>query len=273
MLGTLVSIEVDSDAPRAQTALDEAFDRVAAFHKAMSFHEPQSDLRRLARTTGGETVSVAPETHAVLALAQQLERESAGAFNVCCASTLVARGLLPHPPEALAEGARSLTQAVALLDAPLVHIRATPWIDLGGIAKGFAVDAAVRSLQDAGLTSGLVNAGGDLRVFGSRALTVRVRDPREPAFSRPLAELSNMACATTAWALAKPEGDAEHLVRQGTELAENAPMSVTVCAPSCAAADALTKVVWLLGVESLPMLRRRDAEAFVWYRGGASERL
>jgi thiamine biosynthesis lipoprotein len=275
LLGTLVSIELDEDGDDA--ALNAAFERIAQVHAAMSFHEPGSDLRRLARANAGELLELGADTHAVLALATRLEAESEGAFNPCCAAALVERGLLPRPVDGKPPGAGRLGEALELLDdGRSVRLRATPWIDLGGVAKGYAVDAAVEALRSAGVSSGLVNAGGDLRAFGPRAVNVQVRDPRHPGQCLNLAELSDMACATTAWLLSGTgPRSAAHLVAppQATALGDNAPMSVTVFAPRCAIADALTKVVWLRGAAAGPLLRSHDAHAFVWYESGASERL
>lgn len=273
LLGTLVSMEVTADEAAGHAAMDVAFKRIAAVHQAMSFHEAQSDLRQLARSLPGQIVVVSSDTYEVLALALQLESESKGIFNVCCAARLAVRGLLPFPPDALAEGAASLLASIELLDGRRVGVRSTPWIDLGGIAKGYAVDAAVESLLAHGVEAGVVNAGGDLRVFGGQAHTLRIRDPRDPAAAIPVASVCDMACATSAWALNRPGPRTDHLVGPELGIGENAPMSVTVFAPSCAAADALTKVVWNLGAQSLPLLQSRGAEALVWYASGVSERL
>ena len=281
LLGTLVSIEVD-EAPASSAAIEQAvnqaFARVAAIHGAMSFHETTSDVRALARARAGELVAVAADTRAVLALAQRLEDESDGAFNACCAATLVRRGRLPSPTDAQPSAATTLRAAIEWLDDDRLRVLATPWIDLGGIAKGYAVDMAVEQLQAAGL-SGLVNAGGDLRVFGARSQVVRVRNPLDKRRSLPVAEITDLACATSAGALqmAVDESAATaHLVGAPAEPGDNAAASVTVFAPSCAVADALTKVVWAwVGTrpEALAdLLRRHDAQALVCHRNGTQTR-
>jgi len=289
LLGTLVSVEVDrvdlASAMAAEAAIAAALARVAAIHRAMSFHEPTSALRALARARAGDVVAVGADTHAVLALALRLERESARAFNACCAAALVERGLLPRPDDAQPSAAICLEDGVELLADGRVRVRATPWIDLGGIAKGYAVDAAVAALAAAGpaagFTGGIVNAGGDLRVFGARRLVVQVRDPAAPGRAPPVAEIAELACATSAWRLG---GDtAEHLLATAgpanasaaasADSGDNAPASVTVFAPSCAVADALTKVVWQRGAASTGLLRAHRAEALVHHRDGRRSRL
>jgi len=269
LLGTLVDIEVLAIAEVAEPALAQAFRRVAEVHAAMSFHEASSDLRRIARAAPGAVLRVAPDTHAVLALALQLEAESEGAFNACrAAATLVERDLLPRPGDAPPSGAASLAQGIELLDDGALRVLAPAWIDLGGIAKGHAVDVAVEALQASGVGGGVVNAGGDLRCFGPRPLTVHVRDARRPGVSLPLAEISDLACATSAWSLSQPERRAAHLVGAAEGVADNPVMSVSVFAPTCAVADALTKVVWLRGQDAAPLLRAHAAQALLWREHG-----
>ncbi len=73
-------------------------------------------------------------------------------------------------------------------------------IDLGGIAKGFAVDRAVEALHRHRIAAGLVNAGGDLRVFGPRSHVIDVRDPRQPDRRICRVALCNAALASSATA-------------------------------------------------------------------------
>jgi len=271
LLGTLVSIDVGNvDETRFISASDRAFARIAAIHAAMSFHEASSDLRALARARVGDTLPLHADTCAVLRLALAFEAQSGGAFNACCAAALVRRSLLPAPDDAPAPQACTLAEAIELLPDDHVHVLRPAWIDLGGIAKGYAVDAAVEELQRAGVHEGIVNAGGDLRAFGACRTTVHLRDPRSPTVTSPVAELQDMACATSAWSLMTPESKAAHIVGS---LGDNAPMSVTVFAPSCAAADALTKIVWLRRDAAADLLRAYGARALVLREDGSMQRL
>src|SRR5207237_9076434 len=86
----------------------------------------------------------------------------------------------------------------ALLSRSRVRLARAVRFDLGGIAKGFAVDRAVQILRRARLAFGLVNAGGDLRAFGNRRWPVHVRCPDAPGELLQLGSLSNGAVATSA---------------------------------------------------------------------------
>jgi thiamine biosynthesis lipoprotein len=272
LLGTLVSISTpQADEACFTRASDVAFARIAAIHEAMSFHEAGSDLRVLARARRGDIVRVNPDTQAVLRMALQLEAASAGAFNACCAQTLVMRRVLPEPMDAAPPAAATLAEGIELLDDARVLVHATAWIDLGGIAKGYAVDAAVDELLQAGLCSGVVNAGGDLRAFGPRQNTVHVRDPRRSRQTLASVEIADLACATSA---PSPAGHGtDHWVRIARSVGENAPMSVTVFAPACALADGLTKVVWSLGARAAALLHEHAASALVLSADGRLVRL
>jgi len=271
LLGTLVSIDVGNvDEAHFIGASDLAFARIAAIHAAMSFHEAGSDLRALARARAGDTLLLHADTCAVLRLALAFEAQSGAAFNACCAATLVTRSLLPAPDDAPGPQAGTLAEAIELLPDDRVRVLRPAWIDLGGIAKGYAVDAAVEELRRAGVHEGIVNAGGDLRAFGTRRTAVHLRNPRSPTVTSPVAELRDMASATSAWSLMTPDSKAAHIVGP---LGDNAPMSVTVFAPSCAAADALTKVVWLRGNAAADLLHAHNAHALVLHEHGGTQRL
>jgi thiamine biosynthesis lipoprotein len=139
-------------------------------------------------------------------------------------------------------------------------------IDLGGIAKGFAVDRAIDVLRDHGMPSGLVNAGGDLAVFGSRPETVHIRDPRDPSRLMLRVELENRALASSGHGFdpfrsASPAGSAVIDPRTG-EPAQTI-IAATVLAPSCMMADALTKVVMVAGPSAINLLEHCRAGALL----------
>ena len=291
LLGTLVEISIPH---RGEAnflhATDHAFARVQTIHNAMSFHESTSDLRALARARVGQEVSVSTDTFLTLQLAQQMERESDGVFNPTIAPELVARGLLPCPDDLdAAVEPTTLADSIVLHASNVVRILQPVWIDLGGIAKGYAVDAAVTALQQAGVTDGLVNAGGDLRVFGSVRHTLALRIPAAPSASIEVAELQDLSCATSGGYFkadanvnvnvnTSAKADAKALMLSShpaiigkRSRSMRAVASVSVVAPSCAVADALTKVVWLRGINDpmcVDLLARYSARVVMFNAAG-----
>ena len=149
--------------------------------------------------------------------------------------------------------------------------------DLGGVAKGYAVDAAVRAMQQAGSgsgegesgegPSGWVNAGGDLRVFGNLEMPVRVRSPQDLSGTVACVRLRNRAAATSACYLQATEADpsAQSVLWHGISRQPVAhDKSWTVAAPCCMAADALTKLVAATGNAQHPLLAHYAAQAWIF---------
>ena len=254
-LGTLVEVRAQGASATAfDVAADAAFDAIAQVHALMSFHDAGSDLRRIARARAGERLPVHPHTAAVLVRAQRWARASGGAFDAGCAPSAVANGWLPTPADAAPPGALPFEDALEV-DGHDVLVHAPVWLDFGGIAKGYAVDLAVAKLRRAGVHTGAVNAGGDLRVFGTLEETVLVRSPFDASELWPVAALRDSACATSA--------SGAVATRRPTASDAPAPRSVTVLAPTACAADALTKIVWQQGEIAAALLRRARARALV----------
>jgi thiamine biosynthesis lipoprotein len=227
----------------------------------MSFHARDSDVSRLNRHAWRTALRVHPWTYAVLAEAQRVARASEGLFDVSVARVLVARGLLPAPRGVRVPDPRACYRDIRLLPGFRVRFHRPLLLDLGGIAKGFAVDRALQRLRSAGIDSALVNAGGDLRCFGPAAQRVHVRDPRAPWRLLPLAELRNGAIATSAtyFSLRRRAGRdvcAQVDPRGGRGVPAG---SVSVAARRCITADAWTKVLLLGGARFLGRARRAGA--------------
>lgn len=244
-LGTMVEVAAAAAGRAAgDAAIDAAFAAVARVHRLMSFHAPDSDLSRVNR---GEAPDLDPWTAAVLAAAEEFRGASGGAFDVGIAGWLQARGVLPGEPP------------------PIRHRHAPGRLDLGGIAKGFAVDRAVEALRAHGIRGGLVNAGGDLAVFGPAPRPVDLRDPRRPG--AVLGRILVRDRALAASAPAQPGAAPSVIVEPATGKAAGA-RGAFVLARDCLTADALTKIVMLQGRNAAPLLARYGAEALLVDAGG-----
>jgi hypothetical protein len=163
--------------------VEAAFVAIGTVHRLMSFHDEESDVSRLNRGAYETAIRVHPWTFEVLEIALDLHGQSNGMFDIRIAPALQKLGLLPYHGGDLAWDA-PLTSGhgeIELLAGQCVRFRdRATRIDLGGIAKGFAVDRAIGALRNHGMPSGLVNAGGDLAAFGPRGLIITVRDPACP---------------------------------------------------------------------------------------------
>lgn len=276
-LGTLVDISIimpDSDVDAGLKAIDAAFAAVALVHRLMSFHDASSDVSAINRLDPGQSFAADAHTINVLRCAQLLEQASDGIFNMACGAPLVQWGQLPAPagltPPAgvtSAAVARPLARDAIVIDIQQRVTRILPvWIDLGGIAKGYAVDLAVDALQAAGAGAGCVNAGGDLRVFGDVDFPVLIRDPQMPTRAGRQLQLRAQALATSAGYFSSRLHEGRHTTalldaRNGQPVP--AGRSASVMAPSCMLADALTKVVIATADAAHPLLACFGATAFL----------
>lgn len=179
-------------------ALEAAFAAIAKVHALMSAQDPASDVGRLNRARPGEHVRVHPWTRRVLRKADELRHATGGLFDC----------------------------------------RAGGCLTLDGIAKGFAVDQAVAALRAAGVRSGTVSAGGDLRVFGEKPERVHVRDSA--------GRLHDMGVLRDA---AVASSDSSRIVDPRSGRACAAGRTISVVAADCMTADALTKVALLRNAE------------------------
>lgn len=225
LLGTLVEIGAPRAlAARADTAIATAFARIADVQRRLSRFEPTSDVGRFNAARAGASIDIGADARAVLALAAVLRDASNGAFDVT-----------------LGSGAHAWRCDVRRLHKLSADVR----IDLGGIGKGYAVDRAVDALLDAGVESGWVNAGGDLRVFGAVVVPIELRDESAGGVRR-FATIADGAFATSR--IAEARGGARY---------------ASVAAPCCFWADALTKVVVAKGDAIDPLLARFGARAWL----------
>lgn len=262
-LGTFVEIRVGGlAAAEALAAIDAAFAEVAEVHRLMSFHEAASDLSRLHRAAMSTPVRVDTRTFAVLDAALCLAAESDGCFDPTVAAQLVAWGFLPTPAASRTPDAQATWRDIELLDGSRVRFQQPLWLDLGGIAKGYAVDRALDVLRQRGATAACVNAGGDLRRFGAQSERVELRLAADVAL--PAVDLADAAIATSAVDAARLHGDgrsrAAHLNAR-TRRSIRAQRAVSVVAPTCLIADALTKVVLADAHIGERLLRRYAASA------------
>lgn len=265
-LGTLVDITItDGAEDLALAASSAAFMEIGRLHRLMSFHDAASDIGRINRAAPGSTVVVDAATWRVLALAWDVTRLSGGAFDIACAPWLVDWALLPAPG-ANTPPARASSGVFALEDRHAVRKLAPGWIDVGGIAKGYAVDAAVDVLVAAGVPAGCVNAGGDLRAFGKAAVPVAIRAPDAPGHAARHVTVCGEALATSAsyFSTRSHAGRAvSALVDARDGRAQVGDASATVRAARCVHADALTKVVLATGDPRHPALAAFGATAFL----------
>jgi FAD:protein FMN transferase len=252
LLGTVVSIHVHAGCMPSvaiERAIDKAFYAIAHISRVMSAHDPESDLGRMARGHAGDVLTVDPQTLCVIQAAQSWFQRSAGAFDPCRAGDVLSRQ--GRRPALVGDAEGGLHDIVVVSDACLRLVRPVK-LDLGGIAKGFAVDRAIETLVKYGVSDALVNAGGDMRAIGLRQWPVDVRHADQSVMDmrlRSCHSLRGQAMATSVSGRWNPEFVSRR------SLGKAKWQSVTVVANSCLLADVLTK--WAMQASLLcPQLRQ-----------------
>lgn len=266
-LGTVVEIVVPS-VIIGQLQIDRAFAAIEKVQRLMSAHDPSSDLGRLFTAAPGTSLSVNPWTWRVLATAQKIYQLTAGVFDpVVAARIALERGDLPVWPGKSPARSSDFSD-VTLLPEHRVCFARRLRIDLGGIAKGFAVDQAIHALKRAGAAEGLVNAGGDMRAFGPRRWPVHLRDPGSPEqfFLHTLCEGAIATSAPYFSERMTNDRMTSALIDARTGKFVTGAISVSVFAPTCLVADAVTKAVFCKAAPTV--LRACRARALVLQKNG-----
>ena len=263
LLGTLV--EIGAAGENAVPAIEAAFREIEIIHRLMSFHETDSDIARLNRAPLLTAQQVDARTYEVLSWAQKISALSDGAFDITVGAKLVTAGFLPKPADAEWPSEEANFRDLSLLSDNRVLLRHRAWIDLGGIAKGYAVDRAAATLKCNGVDSGIVNAGGDLYAFGALQ-PIHIRHPEDASRLFSLGTLTDAAVASSSGCFTERREDGastDPLVDPRRNTTMRWQQSVTVVAPRCLIADALTKVVRLAPRRAAKILPQFGAQAII----------
>lgn len=262
IMGTAIHAEVWSeDAESAEQVLDAVMDEMRRIDATYSPYIETSALSELNRRAPGGWVPVAAEMLDLLTRSARVSELTGGAFDITYAS--IGRyydyreGVRPDNAQ-MEEGLAAIDYRYVEIDVEKGRVRyAHPhvYVDLGGIAKGYAVDRSINILRAAGIDQASVSAGGDSRIIGDRRghpWTVGVRDPRNEDRMVVLLPLEDTAVSTS--------GDYErffdeagvryhHILDPTTGDSARRSMSVTVLGPDATLTDALSTSVFVLGAE------------------------
>lgn len=265
-MGCAYSIVAYGDeAPALARAANEAFDEVDRIDRLMSHYRAESPLSRLNREAEQGPVEVEPELFDFIAECLRYSRESEGAFDVTVGPLMKAwgffqgEGRVPDEGE-LARLRERVGYAHVAMDAAHHAVRfdqAGIELDLGGIAKGYAVDRAVGLLRSRGVAAALVSAGGST-IFGlgappgRPAWDVKIQDPLDPRRVALTVRLKNRALSVSGSAFKSFEKGGvrySHVMDPRTARPVPDMLAVAVLAETGTAGDALDNAFFVLGVE------------------------
>jgi thiamine biosynthesis lipoprotein len=260
-MGTDGAILVVAPGPAEATEMvSAAIARIRAVERRMSTYRPNSEISQLNARGAVEPVNLSPLTLEVLKEAGRFHQITGGTFDPTYAPlrtlwrTAQERQEVPTDAEVEAALSRVGNDGLIIEDGAARFDTAGMEVDLGGIAKGFAIDRAIEALSESGALSALVDIGGDIRVLGRRGdntkWKIQVRDPRPEKGDPIILRLENVAVATSgdyARFFRIGERRFSHIVDPRTGRPVHSVPSATIIAPDAVTADALATAASVLG--------------------------
>ncbi|MDO8312840.1 MAG: FAD:protein FMN transferase [Sideroxyarcus sp.] len=261
IMGTAISVELWSDDQViGAAAIDAVIDEMHRIDRMMSPHKADSELSLINHAAGSGPITVSSEMFHLLARAAHFSQLSGGAFDITYAAVgrLFDYRLHTRPNQAELDKARlAVGYGNVLLDAKNMTVqfsRPDVCIDLGGFAKGHAVDNATKILHEFEIAHANVSAGGDSRVIGDRRgrpWMIGVRDPRSENGVIAVLPLEDTSISTS--------GDYEryfiqdgkrfhHLIDPATGQSPDSVRSVTILAEDGLTTEAFSKIVFVMGL-------------------------
>ena len=256
LMGTIFEIKVYcKNSKKAKDSIDAAFKDIDRMENLFSVYKPESDVSVL-NATG--VYQVSEEVMELTKLSVHYSSITGGAFDITVLPLISMwksaskSGKIPSDSEVeecmklVGSGKINIDEKNQKIYFPKRGMK----IDFGGIAKGYAVDRAVKLLKQNGIHTGLVNAGGNIAVFGSREWRISVRNPDKTGDDITVLTMRDLSVATS--------GDYEryffldkkkisHIINPFTGYPAEGVLSVTVVTENPASADVLSTAVFVLG--------------------------
>jgi len=262
IMGTRIAVEVwHEDSAAGASALDAVIAEMHRIDELMSHFKPESQLSRVNRDAAGAAVKVDPELAALIVRALEFSELSGGAFDITYASVgyLYDYRERRHPTDAQIEAALpAVNWRHVVVDREASTVRfLNPGvrIDLGGIAKGHAVDSSIAILRARGIRNATVTAGGDSRILGDRRgrpwiVGIRHPDDRDRVIARiPLEDAAISTSGDYERYFDKDGVRYHHIIDPATGKSPRGVRSVTVIGPTATLTEGLTKSVFVMGPE------------------------
>jgi FAD:protein FMN transferase len=276
-MDTLITIEVVR--PEARTGyverVQQAFGWFGQVEKLCSRFDETSELSRLSASPAGVPVTVSPPLFELVTFALSVARASGGAFDPTVGRDMEMSGfdrnyLTGERKTSVAEASSGSSYRDILLDPSdrTVTLARPLVLDLGAVAKGFAIDLAAEELKP--FQDYAVNAGGDIMARGlspeGTPWRIGIRHPRQPEALIDTFTVSDAAvCTSGDYERPRPDGGpGHHLLDPETGQAVAEVASVTVVAPTAMLSDALSTAAFVLGAErGLDLLESQNVEGLI----------
>jgi len=262
VMGTRISVELfHPDESVAQQGVDAVIAEMHRIDNNMSPWIEASELARLNRDAAEKPVTVSREFFDLIERSLSFSRMTGGAFDITFASV----GFLYDYREGIRPDDRQRQQATALInylnlqldhtDSTIHYSKPGVRIDLGGIAKGHAVDRSIALLQSLGIEQALVTAGGDSRTVGERwgrPWNIGVRHPDDADKLVAVIPLQDVAVSTSGDYQRYFDEDGvryHHIINPDSGDSARGLRSATIIGPDATTTDALSTSVFVLGLK------------------------
>jgi len=262
IMGTRVGVELwHKDTTAALTAINKVRSEMDRIDKLMSPYIENSELSLINRTAAQHPVKISPELFNLIQEAQDIAKQSQGTFDITFASV----GYLYDYRKQQRPSQKTIKQNLPQINYKNIQLYPKTFkiffkqqgvrIDLGGIAKGHAVDRSINILKKLGIKHALVSAGGDSRLLGDKMgkpWVTGIRHPRDKKKYVAILPLENTAISTS--------GDYErffiednvryhHIIQPSTGYSADKNQSVTIIGPYATRTDALSTTLFIMNTD------------------------
>jgi len=277
-MGTRIVVELWSEEPASgERAIDAVMAEMRHIDESMSTYKPTSELSRVNATAARAPVPISRELFDLLTTALEYSRITEGAFDITYASVGFMydfRARKRPSDEQIAGALPAVNYRHVILDRQARSVRFTQAgvrIDLGGIAKGYAVDRGIAILKQRGIAHALVQAGGDSRIIGDRfgkpwIVGIRHPDHKEQIIARlPLVDTALSTSGDYERYFDENGTRYHHIIDPHTGHSASKVRSATILADTATRSDGLSKTAFVLGAEAAIRIYERlgDVDAIL----------
>jgi FAD:protein FMN transferase len=262
IMGTAINVELwDEDAEQGRALTQSVMNEMQRIDDLMSTYKPESELSFINANAAEGPVTVSTELLSLITRALEYSVITTGAFDITYASA----GQYYDYRTGKKPSEQQLEQALPAINyrhvkidpqaSTIEFLRQGVRIDLGGIAKGYAVDRCMEILRNAGVENAIISAGGDSRVIGKRwdrPWNVGIRNPRDKNSIVSMIPLENSAISTSGDYERYFEEDGvryHHILNPGTGTSPHEVYSSSIIGTMATDTDALSTSVFVLGVK------------------------
>jgi len=282
MMGTVVEFSIHGSArPQALAAINAAAEEMQRVERVFTIEEKQTNAVKAFNTLPVNMPAQLPEeVEQLLTQALDIARASNDAFTPAIGSLSELWGFNRLPSPASPPSTPSVKHALAGVSSNHIQHTDKGWIrnhsltqlDFSGIAKGYAIDKGIEVLQSHGIEHAIINAGGDMRVIGTRGnrpWKIGIRHPRKPdeiiGWVQVKGDISIVTSGDYERYFMHNSKRLHHILNPATGMPAEQSMSATVVSDSASKADGWSTAMFILGTETgMPLAENIEDIEVLW---------